>query len=49
MISTLKQDEAAMIRQALIDEKGNKTAAARRLGIPLRTLYRRLKTYHIEA
>jgi DNA-binding NtrC family response regulator len=48
MISTLKQDEAAMIRQALLDEKGNKTAAARRLGIPLRTLYRRLKTYHIE-
>lgn len=46
--TTLREDEAARIRQALIDEKGNKTAVARRLGIPLRTLYRRLKTYGIE-
>lgn len=49
MPDALRQDEASMIRQALIDEKGNKTAVARRLGIPLRTLYRRLKTYHIES
>ncbi len=47
-LPTLREDEATRIRQALIDEKGNKTAVARRLGIPLRTLYRRLKTYGIE-
>lgn len=40
-------DEAALIRVALRETK-SKAEAARRLGIPLRTLYRRLKTYGIQ-
>jgi DNA-binding NtrC family response regulator len=41
-------DEATQIRIALQSCK-NKTEVARKLGIPLRTLYRRLKTYGIDA
>lgn len=41
-------DEAMQIRIALQSCK-NKTEVARKLGIPLRTLYRRLKTYGIDA
>ncbi|MGN1324832.1 MAG: sigma 54-interacting transcriptional regulator, partial [Candidatus Spyradenecus sp.] len=37
--------EAELIRRALAEHKGNRTAAAKALGIPLRTLYRRLKAY----
>ncbi len=40
--------EAAKIRAALIECKGNRTATAKALGIPLRTLYRRLKSYGLE-
>lgn len=40
-------DETALIRVALRETK-SKAEAARRLGIPLRTLYRRLKTYGIQ-
>jgi transcriptional regulator with PAS, ATPase and Fis domain len=35
--------ELAMIRQALITHGGNKTAAAKSLGISLRTLYNKLE------
>ena len=41
--------EAERIRRALAEHKGNRTATAAALGIPLRTLYRRMKTYHLEA
>ena len=41
-------DETALIRVALRETK-SKAEAARRLGIPLRTLYRRLKTYGIQS
>ena len=39
--------EAERIRRALA-ECPSKKAAAQRLGIPLRTLYRRIKTYGLE-
>ncbi len=42
-------EEATLIRRALFETHGNRTAAAKRLGIPLRTLYRRIKTYGLEA
>ncbi|MBQ9694006.1 MAG: sigma-54-dependent Fis family transcriptional regulator [Kiritimatiellae bacterium] len=42
-----EKDEATRIRVVLNTSK-NKTEAARKLGIPLRTLYRRLKTYGIQ-
>ena len=41
-------EEATLIRRALFETKGNRTAAAKRLGIPLRTLYRRIKSYGLE-
>lgn len=41
-------EEATRIRHALQATHHNKTLAAERLGIPLRTLYRRLKTYGIQ-
>lgn len=40
--------EAVSIREALEKAGGNKTLAAKNLGMPLRTLYRRLKTYGLE-
>lgn len=40
--------EAVAIRDALEKAGGNKTQAAKILGMPLRTLYRRLKTYGLE-
>ena len=40
--------EAELIRRALAECKGNRTAAAKALGIPLRTLYRRIKAYGLE-
>ena len=41
-------DEATAIRQALAENGGNRAETARKLGIPLRTLYRRLKAYGID-
>ena len=41
-------EEATLIRRALFETHGNRTAAAKRLGIPLRTLYRRIKAYGLE-
>lgn len=38
-------EEVTRIRQALREVGGNRTAAAKRLGLPLRTLYRRIHTY----
>ena len=44
----VEPEEATLIRRALFETKGNRTAAAKRLGIPLRTLYRRIKSYGLE-
>ncbi len=41
-------EEAARIRAALEEVKGNRTAAAKLLKMPIRTLYRRIKSYHLE-
>lgn len=45
--TSVPSDEETQIRMMLRETK-NKTEVARRLGIPLRTLYRRLKTYGIQ-
>jgi DNA-binding NtrC family response regulator len=45
---TVEQAERQLILQALSDAKGNRTEAARRLGISRRTLHRKLHTYHLE-
>lgn len=45
---TVEQAERQLIMQALSDAKGNRTEAARRLGISRRTLHRKLHTYHLE-
>ncbi len=47
-LKTLKQMERLMIEKALKRNGGNKTAAARELGIGKRTLYRRLDEYGIQ-
>jgi DNA-binding NtrC family response regulator len=44
---TLKQAEEVMIRQALKRNSGNKTAAAKQLGINPSTLFRKLKNLGI--
>ena len=45
---TVEQAEKQLILQALNDAKGNRTEAAKRLGISRRTLHRKLHTYHLE-
>jgi DNA-binding NtrC family response regulator len=45
---TVEQAERQLILQSLQDAKGNRTEAARRLGISRRTLHRKLHTYHLE-
>jgi len=45
---TLKQMEIALITQALKRNKGNKTAAAKELGIDKSTLFRKIKAYNIK-
>jgi PAS domain S-box-containing protein len=44
---TIKQMEIALIRQALIRNKGNKTATAKQLGIDKSTLFRKIKAFDI--
>ncbi|MEG1552252.1 MAG: sigma-54 dependent transcriptional regulator [Kiritimatiellia bacterium] len=46
--SSIAASEAETIRKILVSVKNNKTMAAKQLGIPLRTLYRRIATYHLE-
>ena len=46
--ATLDEIEREAIVQALQQSAGNRQAAALRLGIGLATLYRKLKTYHID-
>jgi two-component system response regulator HydG len=45
---TVEQAEKQVILQALKDASGNRTEAAKRLGISRRTLHRKLHTYHLE-
>jgi transcriptional regulator of acetoin/glycerol metabolism len=44
---TLRDMERLMIQAALRAHQGNRDKAARQLGIPTRTLYRRLKEFGI--
>ncbi|MCP8967074.1 sigma 54-interacting transcriptional regulator [Ectobacillus ponti] len=43
----IKQQEGERLRQILIEERGNKTAAAKRLGIHRSTLYEKMRKYHL--
>ncbi len=45
---TVKEAEKQLIIQALKDSGGNRTAAAKRLGMSRRTLHRKLHEYHLE-
>ena len=47
--TTIKQMEIVLITQALRQNKGNKTAAARELGIDKSTLFRKMKTFDIKS
>ncbi len=44
---SLEEVERAYIAKVLHEEKGNKTKAAKALGISLRNLYRKIEDYHI--
>ena len=46
--ATIKQMEVVLINQALRRNKGNKTAAAKELGIDKSTLFRKMKTFDIK-
>jgi len=46
--TTLKQAEKDLIEKALKEAGGNRTAAARNLGMSRRTLHRKLHLYHLE-
>ena len=45
---TVKEAEKELIERALKEAKGNRTAAAQRLGMSRRTLHRKLHHYHLE-
>lgn len=46
--TSIEQMEIALIKQALSANKGNKTKAAKQLGIDKSTLFRKLKSYKIQ-
>ncbi len=46
--ATIKQMEIVLITQALRRNKGNKTAAARELGVDKSTLFRKIKAFEIK-
>ena len=45
---TVKEAEKQLILRALKESAGNRTTAAKRLGMSRRTLHRKLHTYHLE-
>ena len=45
---TVKEAEKQLILRALKDSAGNRTLAAKKLGMSRRTLHRKLHTYHLE-
>jgi two-component system, NtrC family, response regulator AtoC len=45
---TLKEAEKELVQRALKDTSGNRTLAAKRLGMSRRTLHRKLHEFHIE-
>ena len=45
---TVKEAERQLIIQALKETRGNRTLAAKRLGMSRRTLHRKLHTYQLE-
>jgi DNA-binding NtrC family response regulator len=45
---TLREAERQLIARALSDADGNRTVAARKIGISRRTLHRKLRAYHLE-
>lgn len=47
-LTTIKQMETILIKQALKRNKGNKTITAKQLGIDKSTLFRKMKTFDIE-
>jgi len=46
---TIKEMEIALIKQALVCNEGNKTAAAKQLGIDKSTLFRKIKAFEISS
>jgi transcriptional regulator with PAS, ATPase and Fis domain len=47
-VTSLREMERDLIRRALLRQRGNRTRAARVLGIGVRTLQRKIKTYGID-
>jgi len=45
---TVKEAEKQLIIRALKETRGNRTLAARKIGMPRRTFHRKLHTYHLE-
>jgi DNA-binding NtrC family response regulator len=45
---TIKEAEKQLIERALTDTKGNRTLAAKKIGMSRRTFHRKLHTYHLE-
>jgi DNA-binding NtrC family response regulator len=45
---TVKEAEKQLVMRALKEANGNRTLAAKRVGMSRRTLHRKLHTYHLE-
>jgi len=45
---TVQEAEKHLIIRALKESNGNRTLAAKKIGISRRTLHRKLHTYHLE-
>jgi len=45
---TVKEAEKQLISRALAESHGNRTIAAKKIGMSRRTLHRKLHTYHLE-
>jgi DNA-binding NtrC family response regulator len=45
---TMKEAEKQLIIRALNEAGGNRTLAAKKIGLSRRTLHRKLHTYHLE-